>query len=558
MLPNVSLKKERRLEEYDLFLAHGPLEFAMLSCLLEERGIPRERIIYIAHWALQPDLWVHIYDGVAYEQFVKDVSNSAIVCVSHFQPIQFKFYSHVCVQVIQHFVPDHVFGDPVWEPGGSDFINVVNMFYAPKRGVGSKFWDSLDFVNKKLYGASNGPHSAGVLNSVGEFRDAVSKAAGFLWTADAAPISFAPLEAMLLGCPVIAPRNSDWPALFDDKLNIVLYDEGDYNSCKEAVEYLNHDKRVAKDLSLRGRDAILKMNSAALFRERWSRVIDAAVAAAPRGRRRLAADAAAPLTRVTSVRRSRAESEPYALVTPMSIAGTTVAISHPAETWEIPRQFIHRFATLRHYAPAKHDLALNAARRGGCVFDIARDLGFFGYLCANNGATVRFFNRSKKMMECVRNTITYNKIDRASVVNAVFDDEERETWFSPNNHVIRGDSAGARTEKVKTISLDQYIEKNPEHIPTAIFIDEPSYEARIVQGSRRTIATYKPELIINCYTHGAYARGTPIITLLQTLDDLGYAMQTCNWDGKREDLRSLEGIAAPDQDSFLLHGTVKT
>jgi hypothetical protein len=326
-LPNVRVSRTGDLDAYDLYLAHNPLQYSQLACELEARGIPRERIIYISHWALQEDLWYHTYDGVDLEVFLKDVSQSAIVCVSHFMTNQFGFYSNVCVQAIPHYIPPHLFDVQAWRPGNKDYISVVNNFYLPYRGVGSKFWDSIDFVPKKLYGDKNRPTDAGPLKTIGDYKNAVSAAAAYLWTADAVAISFAPLEAMLMGCPVIAPRNLDWPLFYEDRVNIILYEEGNYQSCKEAVQYFRSSEDIQLDLSRRGRDAVLEMNNAELFRERWARVLDAALASARRGDGRLRKDAAAPLSKFSLLRQSD-DGNGYRLVTSFEIAGKDYAISH--------------------------------------------------------------------------------------------------------------------------------------------------------------------------------------------------------------------------------------
>lgn len=561
MPANVSLKQQIAFEQYDLYLAHSPLEFARLTCRLEERGIPRERIVYIAHWALQPQIWEHLYDGVSYEQFLRDVSNSAIVCVSHFMVPQFRFYSNVCVQAIPHFVPEHVFGEPTWQPGQSDYINIVNKFYASNRGVGAAFWDSLDFVNKKLYGDSNGDGSAGPLKTVAEFRDAVSKAAGFLWTADAVAISFAPLEAMLLGCPVVAPRNLDWPMFFDDRVNIVLYDEGSYSSCKEAVQYLERNPNITQGIALRGRDAVLRMNSASLFRERWSRVIDAARAATHRGQRRLADEAEAPLSHATTVHplmpnsSAKETGQTYALITPLQIDDNSISVFHPAETWNMPRQFIRKYGSLEKFTPAKYAAISLAAGNGACVFDIGRDIGYYGYLAASKGAEVFIFNRSPTLCKYSAQTAKANGIN-AAIESVVFDVDQRRVSFSPFHSEGRGEPSDARTEETTAITIDQYVEAFPGRVPSLMIIDDPGYEARIVEGAVETLKINMPELLITCYRHAAYANGAPDINMIRMLSEIGYSLKTCDWNADSGSLVALNDCVEPQLDAFLLHATI--
>jgi glycosyltransferase involved in cell wall biosynthesis len=350
LLPNVELTQTGDFYDFDLYLAHHPLHYSQLACELEARGIPRERIIYIQHWAYQKSLWQHNYDGVGLGVFLDDLSQSAIVCVSQFMKDQFGFYSDIGVHTIPHYVPPHLFDVAAWVPGNQTYINVVNNFYQPYRGVGARFWDSIDFVPKKLYGTGNKETDAGSLNTVEDYKKAVSEAAAYLWTADAAAISFAPLEAMLMGCPVIAPRNVDWPLIYDDRVNILLYEEGNIGSCKEAVDYFRSSERIQLDLSRRGREAILAMNSAELFTERWTRVLDAALASAARGVWRLKTDADAPLSKSTLVRRSGMNGG-YELVTSFEIAGKDVAVGHPAKRWLNPRQVFRKYKSLRVFSP---------------------------------------------------------------------------------------------------------------------------------------------------------------------------------------------------------------
>lgn len=554
---NVSLVRERPFEDYDFYLAHGPLEFAALAGRLEELMIPRERIIYIVHWALQPDIWVHLYDGVSYEKFLKDVSNSAIVCVSHFMAPQFKFYSNVCVQAIPHYVPDHVYGPPNWQPGGSDFISVVNSFYAPNRGVGSAFWDTLDFANKKLYGDKNKTSDAGALRTTAEFREAVSKAAAYLWTADAVAISFAPLEAMILGCPVIAPRNLDWPMFYDDKVNIVFYEEGNYQSCKEAVEFVSNNPELVRDIAKRGRDVVLDINNATLFRERWSRVLDAAGAASVRGRRRLAQEARAPMSDASTVRVPMSSRPGFSLVTPLILADRKLYISHPDMTWHSDRQFIRKYEDFKTYEPGKYDLVVSALESSKIVFDIGRDIGFYGFLGSMLGASVRMFNRSSLINEYVRETAINNGLQSMDVVDCVLDKGDEEVWLDPKHRTERGRSGDGRIQSSQTMTLDDHISLSATADPDVIIIDDPANETNIILGALRILTRKMPELIIKCYRHGAYAKGASSLVLINKLKEIGYYITVCDWNSKNKHLVALDALEEPDFDVFLLHAVVR-
>ncbi len=275
---NVVTDRAEDLSDYDFFLAHSPAEYISLSGRLDARGIDRSRLIYISHWGYQPHQWVHVYNGVNFDYFINDVSHSPIVCVSHYMVPQFGFYSEHSVSVIPHFIPSDLFGESVWRDEGEDFINVVNSFYQPERGVGAAFWDSLP-VTKRLYGAGNKPTDGGGLPTVDDFKLAVGRSRAYLWTADAVATSFAPLEAMALGCPLVAPDNLDWSKEFEHGREVLLYKAGDIDSCLEQINLLNSSSLLRSYLSAAGREAVISRFTKELFRQRWKQVFDGVLAA---------------------------------------------------------------------------------------------------------------------------------------------------------------------------------------------------------------------------------------------------------------------------------------
>ncbi|MDQ1154776.1 glycosyltransferase [Brevundimonas sp. SORGH_AS_0993] len=270
---NVVTDRAGDLADYDFFLAHSPAEYISLAGKLDVRGISRSRLVYISHWGYQPHQWVHVYNGVNFDYFINDVSGSPIVCVSHYMVPQFGFYSEQSVSVIPHFIPSDLFGECAWRDEGEEFINVVNSFYQPERGVGAAFWDSLP-VAKKLYGGGNKPTDGGELHTIDDFKSAVSRSRAYLWTADAVATSFAPLEAMALGCPLVAPDNLDWRKEFEHGREVLLYKAGDIDSCLEQVNLLNNSSSMRSSLSIAGREAVLSRFTKELFRQRWKQVFD--------------------------------------------------------------------------------------------------------------------------------------------------------------------------------------------------------------------------------------------------------------------------------------------
>jgi hypothetical protein len=263
--------------EFDVYLAHMPLQYEALARRLRAYGIPIHKLIYVSHQGYQETYWPLLFSGRPLREFVEMVSRSPIVCVSHYMVQQYGFYSLRICEEIPHHIPLDLFGPPSWAPGGEKYVNVVNNFHAPYRGVGASFWESLVEIPKALFGADNKPSDCGQLRNVSEFKNVISTARGFLWTADCVAISFAPLEAMGCGCPVIAPDNLDWAKLFVPDEEIILYAPNDKGSLLDVLKKYEGSQELQLSLSRRGQQAIAERFTLERYRRRWSRVFDEAL-----------------------------------------------------------------------------------------------------------------------------------------------------------------------------------------------------------------------------------------------------------------------------------------
>lgn len=267
-----------RLSEFDAFLAHTPEQLIELREILSQEGVNPHKIIYVNHWPFPDGMWDHFYNG-SKKEFVKFASDHAIVSVSHHILHDFGFYSHIINEAIPHYVPHELYKDCVWNPQHDDFINVVFDFFAPNRGTGADFWMQLDGVNKRLFGGANGALGAGELPTMSDFAREATAAKGYLWVADKAAMSFAPLEAMSCGCPVIAPDNADWSKMFVNGQDVLLYEPGNRDSVLATIEHFNSSPELQHRLSVNGREAVKRNYGMKTFRARWRRVLDAVTTA---------------------------------------------------------------------------------------------------------------------------------------------------------------------------------------------------------------------------------------------------------------------------------------
>lgn len=499
---NVILDHVEDLSCYDFFLAHSPTGYISLADRLDVLGINRSRLIYITHWGRQPSQWIHVYSDVDFDTFLRDVSKSPIVCVSHYMVPQFGFYSDVSVGVIPHFIPQELFDHNIWSDGGDHYINVVNSFYEPERGVGAPFWDALP-VPKRLYGAGNKPTDGGSLQTIEEFKSAIHDARAYLWTADAVATSFAPLEAMALGCPIIAPDNLDWRLEFEHGREILLYRPGDQASCLEQIRQFEGDAGLRSALSRAGREAVFDRFRKDLFRERWERVFDAALAAdrlrRPRG--------SCELRRGTGVMAVEADPSRFDLVTELRLADIAARVVHPQSGEFSIRQILRNKSNSIDLLKAFHALASSENISDGSFASFANDYG----------ATTQSVNGSINI-GCAISTKEYISY------------EIRSDEFSK---IMYRDSSGCLLDFVEVESIgvngihlpiDPSVMSILQSINGPFFVNYDGLEPAVIM-SLLELDVFPKEIIANCMPHVSWAKGCHVEILIDTLFKKGYSVE---------------------------------
>lgn len=274
---NIRHVEEGPKSSYDVALVHSPEQFYSVRNSFRASGINLP-IIYICHYGLVSGTKTNGVLGNSYDQFLADLEDHVIVCVSHFMVPQWRFRSKRLLTVIPHYVPENVVGrDRAWRGTGKTFVNAVNNFYQPNRGTGEAFWKKLP-IQKVLYGNNNSPDDAGPLETFEDFKSAMADAAGFLWVADNVAMSFAPLEAMALGVPVVAPRRADWPIVIVHEQTGLLYEWGNVGDCMYQCMRLLQEPNLAQSLSINGAAAVRSLFTRNAFRRGWLSALDAATA----------------------------------------------------------------------------------------------------------------------------------------------------------------------------------------------------------------------------------------------------------------------------------------
>lgn len=170
------------------------------------------------------------------------------------------------------------------------------------------------------------------------------------------------------------------------------------------------------------------------------------------------------------------------------------------------------------------DFVLKKNLRGKTVFDIGAHIGFntlcFAKLVGPKGNVVAFepnvFNRERMEMNLSENAVLAKRI---TVVDYAVSNKNGTSEFLFTNAIEDGTSSGSaiastkneklreqyenefkyEKKKVKTISLDSYVEKS-EYIPNLIKIDVEGAEAFVLEGARTVLRKYKPILLIELHT----------------------------------------------------------
>jgi len=139
------------------------------------------------------------------------------------------------------------------------------------------------------------------------------------------------------------------------------------------------------------------------------------------------------------------------------------------------------------------------------VFDVGAHFGFFSYYAIKSGAKeVYAFEPNpyvfEKLLENVR--LWSDKIK--PINKALWSDEAELTLFIPADYKLHGWASAqerikAEKVKVKTTTIDEFVEKNKVERLDFIKIDAEGAEREIIKGAKETIKRFKPRMAISAY-----------------------------------------------------------
>ena len=149
--------------------------------------------------------------------------------------------------------------------------------------------------------------------------------------------------------------------------------------------------------------------------------------------------------------------------------------------------------------------------RGDTVYDIGANLGYVSLSLAkrvgSNGKVIAF-EPVPRNIEAFRQNIALNQIKNIRLIEAAASDCAGEATIrldgnlSTASLVWHRQNPNAIEMRVATVAIDQLVESGELAVPTFVKIDVEGAEGAVLEGMRRTVATSRPVLFIECSEAG--------------------------------------------------------
>ena len=156
------------------------------------------------------------------------------------------------------------------------------------------------------------------------------------------------------------------------------------------------------------------------------------------------------------------------------------------------------------YENEKRELFERTITKGGIVYDVGANVGFYTLLAAvltGPSGEVVSFEPLPRNLELLRRHLSLNRILNAIVIEAAVTETTGTTRFRAT-----GDPSMTAVSKngeltVKTVALDRLIAAKQLRPPSDIKIDVEGAEARVLAGAEHLLRTYHPRIFLS--SHGA-------------------------------------------------------
>lgn len=169
---------------------------------------------------------------------------------------------------------------------------------------------------------------------------------------------------------------------------------------------------------------------------------------------------------------------------------------------------------------------------GSVFYDVGANVGFItlecAKLCSSAGLIVSFepvsgtFSRLQENINLNRNDISVKLFqlalsDKNEFLTMHLSENGKDAWNS-----LAG--TGSAVETIETVALDNVIVKENLPGPDVIKIDVEGWEEHVLKGAEKTIAQFKPLMLIEFTAENLLAAGSSCLSLSQKLSDMNYEL----------------------------------
>jgi FkbM family methyltransferase len=171
------------------------------------------------------------------------------------------------------------------------------------------------------------------------------------------------------------------------------------------------------------------------------------------------------------------------------------------------------------YEMAKCALFARHVPRGGAVFDLGANVGYYTILSAlraGPGGRVYAFEPLPRNLAFLKRHLALNRIENAVVIGAAVSDRSGTARFAEDSSVSKGRIGPDGSIEVTAVALDDWIGDGRLPRPDLLKIDVEGAEFQALQGARTLLASSHPTIFLS--THSGQAHRD----CLALLESIGY------------------------------------
>jgi len=171
------------------------------------------------------------------------------------------------------------------------------------------------------------------------------------------------------------------------------------------------------------------------------------------------------------------------------------------------------------YELGKRALFVKTVPAEGVVYDLGANVGYYTLLSAvlaGPKGRVFAFEPLPRNLEFLRRHLSLNRIDNATVIEAAVADHSGTVRFEEDASTSKGRIGAQGGLEVRSIALDDWIEKGKLPRPSLFKIDIEGAEFQALQGARKTLVQSHPPIFLSTHSGKAHK------DCLSFLESLGY------------------------------------